>query len=389
MMGVSDAAPTGEPRRPAAKGWCPGAHRPMASGDGLIVRVRPLLARLTAAQAQGLCDAAETYGSGILDLTSRANLQIRGVEESGHAALLERLAALGLLDAEPALEGRRNILVDPFWQPGDDTARIAAGLAARLDALPDLPPKVGFAMDAGTERRLDSASADIRIERAAGGGLILRADGAAAGAPVTAEGAVDAVLALARWFAGTGGAASGRMARHLPGRTLPDIAAPRIAPAAAGAPPSPGMTPLGPAYGVPFGQIEAAALADLLRRSAAVALRTTPFRLLVLEGGAPVAADGFLAADGPLLRVDACAGAPFCPSASVATRPLARRLVPPPGGRLHVSGCAKGCARATPATLTLVGRDGLFDLVRDGAAWDAPAETGLSPAAVTARFGAA
>ena len=29
---------------PQVKGWCPGAHRPMMSGDGLVVRIRPRLA---------------------------------------------------------------------------------------------------------------------------------------------------------------------------------------------------------------------------------------------------------------------------------------------------------------------------------------------------------
>ena len=76
------------------KGWCPGAHRPMASGDGLILRVRPQCARLTAAQALGLCAAAERHGSGILELTSRANLQIRGVTQAAFPPLL---AALDML----------------------------------------------------------------------------------------------------------------------------------------------------------------------------------------------------------------------------------------------------------------------------------------------------
>ena len=33
------------------KGWCPGALRPMRSGDGLIVRLRPSCGELSAAQA--------------------------------------------------------------------------------------------------------------------------------------------------------------------------------------------------------------------------------------------------------------------------------------------------------------------------------------------------
>ena len=35
----------------AAKGWCPGALRPMESGDGLIARIRPRGGRLSAAAA--------------------------------------------------------------------------------------------------------------------------------------------------------------------------------------------------------------------------------------------------------------------------------------------------------------------------------------------------
>ena len=101
--------------RPEAKGWCPGAYRPMMSGDGLVVRVRPTCARLTADQVVGLCEVADALGNGVIDLTSRANLQIRGVSEDNHAEVLQRLAALDLLRDDPALESRRNILISPFW----------------------------------------------------------------------------------------------------------------------------------------------------------------------------------------------------------------------------------------------------------------------------------
>ena len=89
------------------KGWCPGAYSPMMSGDGLIVRVRPRMGQLSAAQAQGLCAAAERFGNGLIDLTSRANVQLRGVAHSDHPSLLETLGTLGLLDANPAIEARR------------------------------------------------------------------------------------------------------------------------------------------------------------------------------------------------------------------------------------------------------------------------------------------
>jgi precorrin-3B synthase len=37
---------------------------------------------------------------------------------------------------------------------------------------------------------------------------------------------------------------------------------------------------------------------------------------------------------------------------------------------LHVSGCAKGCAHPKAAAITLVGQNGRYALVRDGAPWD-------------------
>ncbi len=361
------------------KGWCPGAHRPMPSGDGLILRVRPRLGRLDAAQVMRLCDAAGRYGSGILELTSRANLQIRGVTEDGFPPLLEALDALGLIDADTGAEARRNVVVAPLWRDGDDTQRIAAALLARLHELPPLPAKFGFAVDAGAAPVLGGVGADVRIERGADGRLIVRADGAVTGQAVPDP--VAAALALAGWFAANSGEAAGRMAR---------LKAPEggAAPAAAEPAPEPGATALGPLVGAPFGQVEAAALAALVRESGAAAVRVTPWRSLLLEGGGRVPAPGFVDRPcNPLMAVDACAGAPACSAATVETRRLARVLAGRVSGRLHVSGCAKGCARARPADVVLVGRDGRFDLVLGGRAGDAPVATGLTPEAVLARIG--
>ncbi|WP_213090957.1 hypothetical protein, partial [Escherichia coli] len=83
---------------------------------------------LTAHQVRGLCAAAIAYGSGVIDLTSRANLQLRGVSEDGWQPLLQALIALDLVDADAEGEKRRMILVAPQWQEGDDTHRIACDL---------------------------------------------------------------------------------------------------------------------------------------------------------------------------------------------------------------------------------------------------------------------
>jgi precorrin-3B synthase len=144
---------------------------------------------------------------------------------------------------------------------------------------------------------------------------------------------------------------------------------------------------MGAVYGLPFGRIDAASLAAFVRAHDC-ALRLTPWRLLIAEGMAPAPAAGMLLADSPILHVDACVGAPACPQASVETRGLATRRAPLIEGRLHVSGCAKGCARARAADWVLTGREGAFDLVRNARAGAAPLHTGLTPEGAVALLGA-
>ena len=358
---------------PVVRGWCPGALRPMLSGDGWVVRVRPPLGRLTQAQAAGIADLARRYGNGLIDLSSRANLQIRGVTEAGHSPLIEGLRTLSLADPDAATEARRNIVLTPFWEQDDDSHRIGTDLARLLAApdAPDLPGKFGFAVDAGGTPVLRCLPADIVVERGPTG-LTLRAAGAASGKPVTARTAAAEAIALARWFHASGGARDGRgrMARHLAaGALLPKgftHATDRVAPVT-----TPGPCRAGWLAALAFGQCPAETLAAL---AALGPLRTTPWRMLLIEGlsmrpDIPGLIDD---ADDPLLRVIACTGAPACPQALQPTRPMARAMAPhlPPGATLHLSGCSKGCAHPGRAALTLVGQPGGWGLVRNGTAAD-------------------
>ena len=365
---------------PIVKGWCPGAYQPMMSGDGLVVRVRPYQAELSRAQILGLCGAALRYGSGMIDLTNRANLQIRGVRPDRHTALLAELHRLNLLDPDAATEARRNILVTPFYQTGDLGERLSRALVDRLADLPDLPAKFGFVIDTGPTRVLSDCSGDIRLETGSDGGLILRADGAETGLNVSESRAIDQLIDLANWFADAGaGAGVRRMARLLHRRAISRRWR-GAAPAALASAPLPGRTPYGRLYGVPFGQIDAASLSGLINQSDTRALRVTPWRLFLIDGDDPDQSHGFLTEpDDPLSGVDACSGAPYCPQATVETRAIARQLAARVNGTLHVSGCAKGCARASPANITLVGRNTTFDLVTHGCAGDEPAQQGLTP----------
>ena len=369
----------------------------MAAGDGLVVRIRPPLGALDPRQAQGLADLAGRRANGSVELTNRANLQLRGVAPSSHGPLIDGLAALDLIDADAEVEGRRNIVLDPLRpataaDPQDDPQAqvahlLAVGLAAAEFAA--LPSKFGFVVDAGPRRRLAETSGDIRIE-AEGSTLLVRADGSQTGrAAGDAAQAAALALELARWFIASGGVGPdgrGRMARHLAaGAGLPPALSGDRIPNPALPPPAPGLVSVGACIAPVFGQIAAADLRRLAAKATGT-LRISPWRMIVLPGLSDLSgldtSEGLITAPGdPLLAVVACTGAPGCPQASVETRALARSLAPalPPGRRLHVSGCAKGCALPAPEAVTLVGRDGRFDLVENGAPWDEPARRGIAP----------
>ena len=333
------------------KGWCPGALRPMESGDGLVLRIRPRLAHLTAAQLKGIAQAALTHGNGIIELTARANLQLRGVTSQSHAPLISALDALGLIDPDAQTESHRNVVLNPFWS-GEETQTLAATLYAALLQGPDLPGKFGFALDTGAERVLADTSADIRIERAKSGGLILRADGAMGGQAVTVKDAVPQAMRMAEWFVASGGVKEGRgrMAAH-PKTDMPFDTAQTPAPNTTRAP---GAVPEGALVGFEFGILRAEVLAEIAGLAASV--RVTPWRMLLLQGAqVPTHPALITETQDPCLRVLACSGAPGCPQALQETRSLARRLAAdvPKGKLLHVSGCGKGCAHPGVADLTL------------------------------------
>ena len=369
------------------KGWCPGAWQPMASGDGLIVRVRPRHAELTRRQMLALCEAAQRWGSGVIDLTYRANLQLRGVREEAWHPLMKALVQARLVEDDPSLEARRNLLVAPDWQLGDATHQATTALLDQLAELPDLPAKVGFAVDAGESPVLAAHSADFRIERAATGQLLVRLDGRQRGTPVESPAAAVAlIIRLAHWFAESGGHQSGRMRRHE--GLLPPWAPESLPPAKSRPPFALGNHALGAVYGLRFGQVNAETLSQLLKTSDVECIRVTPWRRLLVTGVKARFLDGLLIDNqAPELKIDACPGAPYCEQATVGTRLLATHLAGATNGSLHVSGCPKGCARRLPADVCIVGRHSRYDLIFRGSADGTPHVTGLTASQVRHYFG--
>lgn len=372
------------------KGWCPGAVRPMPAQDGWVVRIRPPGGRLTMAQAQGVAELASRFAQPLLELTNRANLQLRGVQAAQHPQLLDGLRALQLVDDDAGGEARRNVQVQPLWLAGDVTPDLAWRLSELLTRAhaPALPAKFGFAVDTGEQPCLREAYADIRLERHADGVLVY-ADGASHGVVASVQAAPQRAVDLAHWFLSAGGAPSGRGRMHALLRTcgLPAQWQQMPVAAARGVAPHLGVYPAGRLVGLAFGLVQARTLAAL---GACGPLRLTPWRSLLVEGAADVPHCPELIHEpaDTRLRVAACTGAPGCGQAAGPTRGLALELAPsvPVGHLLHVSGCTKGCAHPKAAATVVATPQG-FDFVRRGTAASVPSHRGVARADLTRLLG--
>ncbi|CAN0559364.1 unnamed protein product [Ectocarpus sp. 12 AP-2014] len=275
-------------------------------------------------------------------------------------------------------------MLAPYWQAGDDSPTIARLLQARGSELAAMPGKVGIAIDAGKAPVLSDSAADFRIERSMEGGLLVRADGHALGTAVNdLEAAVEQLIRLTHWFVESGGWDAGRMRRHK--APLPKWAPADTAPAPPGAKLALGSHLAGQVVGLPFGRATASILRDLVAPNTVTAVQVTPWRRLLLKGGSGPADDGLIRHNSdPRLLMDACPGAPYCEQASVATQPLAERLSGQKNSSVHLSGCAKGCARRSPADVCLVGQAGRFNLIVNGSADSTPVKTDLNESDVIA-----
>jgi precorrin-3B synthase len=400
------------------KGWCPGALRPMQSGDGLIVRIRPQSATFSPRELGVLADAARQFGNGHIDLTRRANLQIRGVREASLLGLQDVIAGLGLLDESADSEAVRNIMINPLAgiDPTEvlDIRPIARELARWLGSeksLWALPSKFGFIVDGGGVLSLAQQRADVRVVAMTDGkdvamaiGLETRAGTEWLGSTAPGDAAAAAIeIGLA--FINVASREKRQRMRDLSGEGLASIRSamrprldrlhenPRKADVSLNRigliEPGEGRFAVGIA--APFGRIETDQLckhAEVMAAHGVGEVRLSPWRALYAavtsrQSGQSIldaaARDGLITDPGDsLLQIEACPGAPGCQSTALDTRGDGRRLaalLPRFGftGTVHVSGCAKGCAKSGSAELVLVGCDGIYGIVRGGTAQDHPA----------------
>ncbi|MDJ0448586.1 precorrin-3B synthase [Methylocystis sp. JR02] len=405
---------------PEIKGWCPGAYAPMASNDGLLIRAKIVGARINAAQLAAVAAISADCGNGLVDLSQRAQLQIRGVSEATLPDALRRLDAAHLLPRDAAAERVTNIIAAPLSDDANVMARELAGALRADQALRALPAKILFAID-GEALPLSNVEADIRLSAVQLNNVAISVAGADDLAIIVDRTeAVATALKLARAFVTL---RNGAFELRRMGRLVKALGAARLfseAGLVAALSRRPDSAPR-PFLGVqeagglcfagvaaPSGRWRASALEGLASLAASQAggeLRLTPWRAILIPAPSADAAQSIIAAarardlivshEDPRLAVVACPGAPECPQARGDTRgalarlaPLAQKLAGKDGVGLHISGCAKGCARPGNAPVTLIADDGRFNLVDTGGASDAPQSKGLDIDAVESALAA-
>ena len=362
------------PTRPDA---CPGVFALHDAADGALARMRLPGGAVDAGALQVLADCAEDLGDGALHLTSRGNVQLRGLRRDD-PRLSRRLAAAGLLPSMTH-ERVRNVLASPLSGIAGglaDVRDLAPALDRELCARPVLAGLSGRFLFAFDDGRGDVASEDPDLCWRAvepDAGLLLVAGDPVAQVPLAR--AVPALLDAAEEFlAGADGAWRTRVAASPGSGTCPPVvggggeqavdrtavgAGPRIGGAhgdgagqpSGGAGPRVGWVAGGGALvcAPVLGEMSAAQLRVLATTAARAVI--TPWRTIVLPTAA-AGADARLAAAGfvvdpasPVPLVSACAGRPGCAKALADVRSDARAGLA--AGRfterVHLSGCARRC----------------------------------------------
>jgi precorrin-3B synthase len=375
----------------------------MATGDGLLVRLQPT-DRIALDAFAALCAAARAHGNGIMEVTARGSLQVRGLTARSAAAFACAVATLEIAAAEGV-----NVITDPLPDDPDalvDMPPIAARLRRAIgDASLALSPKISVLLDGGGRLHLDALTADVRL-RAIGPTeaprfhVALGGDAASA-VPlglISARKISDVVIQLLAAIAscGTNARAADILGRcgveHFYAAVGEELERAPALPLRAPAeligrhPMRDGTVALGIALA--FGHAHADALTGLAHLAAAHgahSVRLAPLRSLLLLGlmqhsvpalEAQAGRAGFIVrADDSRRRIIACPGKPACASGWIAAREVAAELARHlPGSRetVHISGCAKGCAHPGAAALTIVGTERGCGMIEHGSARAVP-----------------
>jgi precorrin-3B synthase len=385
----------------------------MQTGDGLLARLNPVAGGLSPKALIGLCESALRHGNGVVEVTARGSLQIRGLTPASANRLAGEVDELSInvrtgvpVETGPLAGIDPSEIADPHsLADAIRNAILAASLAERLG------PKVSVIVDGGGHVSLDAIIADVRLKAQKRDGETiwhLATGGNAATAEphgtVSEADACKAALAILQAIAALGKEArandlSANASPSLLGEpTLKPLISPlegemsgRTEGGKAEHHPigtvrlSNGTLALG--ISLPLGSMPASVLINLAQVALAAGtteVRPTSGRSLLFLGLSEdachqlqdtAAALGFITnTTDPRLYIAACSGTPACASGKIETRAIAERIAATQTDfldgsfTLHVSGCTKSCAHPGAAALTVVGYNGGAGLVVNASA---------------------
>ena len=359
---------------------CPGALTTHHAADGELARVRLPAGRVSARQLGALGECAAEHGDGMVHLTSRGNVQLRGLRSGAESALAATLADAGLLPA-PAHERVRNYVASPASGHSGglfDVRHLITELDTAVCARPtltQLPGRFLFGLDDG---RGDVAGfgADVcwqALDTAGQQGALL-AGGMDTGLRVSSTDSVPALVSAASEFLRRRGDCW--RVRELPAAVgyLRDAIVRDVTTVSRTHPSRPvtteqtggvrlDHTAVGTftqddgesccVVAAPFGELSQDRIGALVEESAELVV--TPWRTIMLPNISRSAihgvlrrlADVGLATDSSAgwLRVSACIGMRGCAKANADVRADAAEVMRslPTGPRLHFAGCERRC----------------------------------------------
>ncbi len=135
---------------------CPGLFYGTPAEDGALLRIRTPGGLLNDPQGRAIATLAEQLGSETIQVTNRANLQLRSVHHAPTPRAFQMLQALGLAAKHPSIDHLRNVMASP-----------TAGIDAQ--ELIDTRPLVQ-ALDAYIQRHLEFADLSAKFSIGIDGG---------------------------------------------------------------------------------------------------------------------------------------------------------------------------------------------------------------------------
>jgi precorrin-3B synthase len=379
--------------------FCPGVLHAVQAKDGLLIRIRVPGGLIEANQLRTVANLSHNFSDGTIEITSRANLQLRAIRNQDLHHIIESISLAGLLPS-PHHDRVRNIVTSPIaGLDGEellDPRPLILALDRQLRAEPifaNLHPKFSFAIHGGPSRFSRDLD-DIAIEAIdinSAPQFHLSIGGVFSGFVVKPSHAVDCMLAAAKICIGLAlewntpvrakavvkiPDASNRIVDALSHLLTPSpVATPShtVTEALMGVYPTTQDGRVSIIPSVPLGRLnpeQARYLANASNEWEAD-LRLAPWRGVVLGSIPKSAADniaGQLRAIGLSCEgrdgfqgIAACAGITGCDAsladvrgdaASLAERLLGRAV--PSGWTVNLSGCDKRCARRNGATAEVI-----------------------------------